>query len=95
MFESVNDHVTASIYPFDAKDLCERWKSFCLKLSVSFTLFFSGSINFILSNPLILINSSIKSTSWKISVLQEGTSTFKIFLFFLHLNPKDDKILSA
>ena len=64
-------------------------------MRVSLSLFFSGSINFILSNPLILINSSIKSTSCVTSGLHEGTSIFKIFLLFLHLNPKDDKILTA
>ena len=48
-----------------------------------------------LLNPLILISSSIKSTSCKISGLQEGVSTFILFLVFFTLKPKDDRILSA
>ena len=49
----------------------------------------------ILSNPLILIISSIKSTSCDTSVRHEGTSTFKVLLIFLHLNPKEDNIFTA
>ena len=47
-----------------------------------------------LLNPLILISSSIKSTSCKISGLQEGFQLLNLFDFF-NLKPKDDRILSA
>ena len=56
--------------------------------------FFSGSISLILLRPFILISSSTKSSSNLTSGLQLGTSTFILFLFFLHLKPSDDKILS-
>lgn len=59
-----------------ARDLCDKWNSFCLKLRVSCFLFLLGSINFILLNPLIRISSSIKSSSKLTSGLQLGTSTF-------------------
>ena len=95
IFESVNDQVTVSKYPFDAKDLWDKWNNFCLKFKVSLSRFLSGSTNLIFSKPLILINSSIKSTSWLISGLQEGISTFKSFLPFLHWNPKDKNIFCA
>ena len=62
---------------------------------MSWVLFFLGSINFIFLNPLIRISSSIKSSSRFTSGLQLGTSTFIDFLLFLHLKPKEDKILSV
>ena len=72
-----------------ATALWERWNNFCLKLSVSFDLFLSGWIKEILSNPLILISSSIISTSWFTSGLQDGISTLKFFLETFVLKPNE------
>ena len=95
IFESVNDQVTDSRYPFDARDRWDKWNNFCLKFKVSFSLFLSGEINFIFLKPFILISSSIKSTLWTISGLHDGISTKRFFLFFLQLKPNWVRILCA
>ena len=32
IFEFVKDQVTDSKKPFDARDLCDKWNNFCLKI---------------------------------------------------------------
>ena len=79
ILESVKDQVTVSKYPFEARDLWDRWNNFCLKFRVSLSLILSGVINLIFLKPLILISSSIMSTSWLISGLHEGISILRSF----------------
>ena len=50
---------------------------FLKKLSVGLVRFFSGSMDLIFSNPIILITSSTRSISPKISGLQLGTLTLR------------------
>ena len=92
ILESVNDQVIASKYPLFATALWERWNNFCLKLSVSFDLIFSGWINEILSNPFILISSSIKSTSSFKSGLQLGGKTLIFLPLIFNEHPREIKI---
>ena len=63
------------------------------KLSVGLILFFSGSIDLMFSNPIILITSSTKSISANISGLHVGTLTIKFFPFFFSVKPNLVKIL--
>ena len=93
IFSSVNDHVIASKYPFEATDLWAKWKCLWKKSKVGFNLFLSGSTDWILSNPLILIISSTISIWPYISGLQLGISKIRSLPFFLILNPKPSKIL--
>ena len=70
-------------------DRWPRWNNFCWKLRVSSFLTFSGSTRFILSNPFILISSSIRSISWLTSGLHVGTRTLRIFFPDLVENPRE------
>ena len=87
IFSSVNDHVIVSRYPFEATDLWAKWKCFWKKLSVGLVRFFSGSMDLIFSNPIILITSSTRSISPKISGLQLGTLILRNFPFDLIIKP--------
>ena len=43
IFESVNDQVTDSRKPFDARDLWDKWNSFCWKFKVSFIILWAAT----------------------------------------------------